>query len=129
MKINHFEDLEVWKLSIEVTKEIYSITGNKPFAKDFGLKDQIRRATVSISSNIAEGFEKNNNNEFIRYLKISKGSAGEVRSQLYIARMLNYISEEEFGKINESVHMLSNQIGKFMSYLENKRKNREFLTR
>lgn len=129
MKINHFEDLEVWKLSIEVTKEIYSITGNKSFAKDFGLKDQIRRATVSISSNIAEGFEKNNNNEFIRYLKISKGSAGEVRSQLYIARMLNYISEEEFGKINESVHMLSNQIGKFMSYLENKRKNREFLTR
>ena len=85
MKILKFEDLSIWKLSLRLTKEVYDLTAKKEFFADFGLKNQLRRAVVSISSNVVEGFEKNNNNEFIRYLKIAKGSVGEVRNQLYIA--------------------------------------------
>ncbi|MFA5985764.1 MAG: four helix bundle protein [Parcubacteria group bacterium] len=79
MKINKFEELNIWKESLTLTKEIYETTARGFFVKDRGLQDQIRRAIVSISSNIVEGFEKNNNNEFVRFLKISKGSLGEVR--------------------------------------------------
>jgi four helix bundle protein len=129
MKIQRFEDLKIWKLSLKITKDIYDLTNKKEFSKDFSLKDQIRRAIISISSNIVEGFEKNNNNEFIRFLKIAKGSVGEVRNQLYIALAVNYISEQEFDKINKELEDLANQIGGFIVYLENKRKNKEFLTR
>lgn len=129
MKITKFEDLSIWKLSISITKDIYDISSNKEFSKDFGLRDQIRRSIVSVSSNIVEGFEKNNNNEFIRYLKIAKGSAGETRNQLYIAMTINYIIEEDYKRINKSLLTLSDQIGKFITYLVNKRKNKEFLTR
>lgn len=74
MKINKFEDLEIWKLSLKITKIIYDLTAKREFSRDFGLRDQIRRAIISVSSNVVEGFEKNNNNEFIRFLKIAKGS-------------------------------------------------------
>ena len=107
MRIVKFEDLTIWKLSLRITKLIYDISANKYFVRDFGLKDQIRRAVVSISSNIVEGFEKNNNNEFIRYLKISKGSIGEVRNQLFIAKEVNYISPIEFNLINNLLLDLS----------------------
>lgn len=126
MKINSFEDLEIWKVSLDLVKKIYYLTSNGPFSKDFVLRDQIRRAVISINSNIVEGFEKNNNNELIRFLKISKGSTGEVRAQLIIARTISYISDEDYDKLNNIVMSLSNQIGKFISYLETKRKNREF---
>lgn len=114
MTIIRFEDLEIWKSSIEIAKLIYELTKKEKFSRDFGLKEQIQRAAVSISSNIVEGFEKNNNNEFARFLKIAKGSAGEVRNQLYIALSLNYISENEFNKLNEELLKLSRQIGKFI---------------
>lgn len=117
MKIKRFEDLQIWRLSLKLTKEIYDLTAMNKFAKDFGLRDQIRRAVVSISSNMVEGFEKNNNNELIRYLKISKGSVGEVRNQLYIALAINYINQSEFDKINKEFDILASQIGKFISYL------------
>ena len=122
MRINKFEDLNIWKLSLKITKLIYDISANKYFIKDFGLKDQIRRAAVSISSNIVEGFEKNNNNEFIRYLKIAKGSIGEVRNQLFISKEVNYISIIEFNNINKLLLDLANQTGSFISYLEKTRK-------
>jgi four helix bundle protein len=122
MKIVKFEDLSIWKLSIRITKLIYDISSNSKFSKDFGLKDQIRRAAISISSNIVEGFEKNNNNEFIRYLKISKGSVGEVRNQLFISKKINYITVEEFNQINNLLVDLANQIGSFISYLNKTRK-------
>lgn len=122
MRIIKFEDLNIWKLSLKITKLIYDISANKYFIKDFGLKDQIRRAVVSISSNIVEGFEKNNNNEFIRYLKISKGSLGEVRNQLFIAKEIDYISLLEFNSINNLLLDLANQTGSFISYLEKTRK-------
>ena len=96
--IKKFEDLKVWKLSLEITKEIYDLSFKPNFKNDFSLRDQIRRAVISISSNIVEGFEKNNNNEFVRFLKISKGSVGEVRNQLYIALSIGYISQNEFDK-------------------------------
>ncbi len=129
MKITKFEELKIWQLSLKITKEIYDLTALGPFAKDFGLRDQVRRAVVSISSNIVEGFEKNNNNEFIRYLKISKGSAGEVRNQLYIALAVQYISQIQFEKINNEMEDLANQIGAFITYLQKKRSNNEFTTR
>src|SRR5260221_14703006 len=100
MTIRHFEDLEIWKLSLLMAKEIYNLTLKNDFAKDYGLRDQIRRAVVSVSSNIAEGFERNNNNEFIYFLKIAKGSNGEVRSQIYIAQYVGYISEDELNTFN-----------------------------
>ena len=127
MKITRFEELGIWKLSLKITKEIYDLTSKKEFSKDFGLRDQIRRAIISVSSNIVEGFEKNNNNEFIRFLKMSKGSIGEVRNQLHIALAVKYITQIEFDHIYEETETLSKQIGGFIVYLETKRKSREFL--
>ncbi len=129
MKILRFEDLEIWKMSLRITKEIYDLSAKREFSKDYGLRDQIRRAIISVSSNIVEGFEKNNNNEFIRFLKIAKGSTGEVRNQLYIALTVGYISKEEFEEMNQELLELAAQIGKFIAYLEKKRKNKEFITR
>jgi four helix bundle protein len=122
MKITSFEELNIWKKSIEITKQIYKFTQTRPFIFDHALTDQIRRASISISSNIVEGFERNNNNEFIYFLRISKGSLGEVRNQVIIAREIGYISEKNFTVLNEKLKYLSNQIGTFISYLQTKRK-------
>ena len=116
--IKRFEDLEAWKVSREITKTIYTITSNEKFFRDFGLRDQIRRASVSVMSNIAEGFERDGNKEFLNFLSIAKGSSGEVRSQLYVALDQNYISENEFdltyGRSVENSRILSGLI----SYLK-----------
>lgn len=127
MKIERFEDFGIWKESLMLAKEIYSISSRGTFARDFGLRDQIRRAIISVSSNIVEGFERNNNNEFIRFLRIAKGSAGEVRSQLYVSVELGYITQQEFQKMNISFENLGKQIGGFINYLEKKRSDREFI--
>ena len=120
MKIIKFEDLEIWKSALTCTKLVYDLTSKRDFSKDFGLRDQIRRAVISISSNIVEGFEKRNNNEFRRYLKIAKGSAGEVRNQLYIALSIGYIDKKEFDQVNNLLLKLASQIGAFLNYLEKK---------
>jgi len=122
MRINNFKDLKIWRLALLITKEIYDLSSKKEFGRDFGLRDQIRRAIVSVSSNIVEGFEKNNNNEFIRYLKIAKGSIGEVRNQLEVAHVVSYITKEELGKTDEKLLDLAAQIGGFIKYLEAKRR-------
>jgi len=129
MKINKFEDLDIWKLSLVITKEIYDLSSQPGFSKDFELKNQIRRAVISISSNIVEGFERNNNNEFIRFLKISKGSCGEVKNQLYIALTIKYMGQAEFDNINNKIDNLLNQIGKFITYLIDKRRKGEFINK
>jgi four helix bundle protein len=126
MKINKFEDLEIWKESLIITRNVYDLLAKKEFNLEFELKNQIKRATISISSNIVEGFEKNNNNEFIRFLKISKGSVGEVRNQIYIAFNVNKIGKQDFDFINESLTSLSNKIGSLIMYLEDERKQGHF---
>jgi four helix bundle protein len=92
--IMRFEEIEAWQTARELTKLIYAVTDEGRISRDFGLKDQIRRASVSVMSNIAEGFESQTQALFIRYLGIAKASAGEVRSQLYVTRDLNYLTEE-----------------------------------
>ncbi len=94
--IRRFEDLDAWRIARELTREIYRVTSTDRFSRDFGLKDQIRKASVSIMSNIAEGFERDGNREFCNFLSISKGSAGEVRAQLYVALDQGYIPRDEF---------------------------------
>lgn len=93
---NTFEEIDAWQKSRELTKQIYAMTSKGSFARDYGLKDQIRRASVSIMSNIAEGFERSGTGEFAQFLAIAKGSAGEVRSQLYVALDQNYLPKDEF---------------------------------
>lgn len=127
MKIHKFEELQIWQDAIGITKLIYDVSATSKFSRDFGLRDQIRRAVVSITSNIVEGFEKNNNNEFIRFLRIAKGSAGEVRNQLHIALSVSYITQEEFDTLAAQLEKLSNQMGAFISYLSNKRAEGQFL--
>jgi len=122
MRINNFKDLKIWRLALLITKEIYDLSSKKEFGRDFGLRDQIRRAIVSVSSNIVEGFEKNNNNEFIRYLKITKGSIGEVRNQLEIAHIVGYITKDELSNTDEKLLDLAAQTGGFIKYLETKRR-------
>jgi four helix bundle protein len=122
MQITNFKDLEVWKEALYITKEIYDVTSQTKFSKDYGLRDQIQRAVVSISSNIVEGFEKNNNNEFSRYLRIAKGSAGEVRNQLEIAHIIGYISSKQLQELDDKLVLLAKRIGSLLSYLQNIRK-------
>ena len=95
MKAARFEDLEVWRRSKDLTVSIYRLTSVGAFARDFGLRDQIRRAAVSAMSNIAEGFDRYSVAEFQRFLSIARASASEVRSQLHLARDLEYASEAE----------------------------------
>ncbi len=127
MKIKKFEELPIWKLALKLTREIYDLTSQSKFSKDFVLRDQIRRAIISTSSNIVEGFEKNNNNEFIRFLKIAKGSVGEVRNHLFISLAVSYISQEQFNKTNQELEDLANQIGGLISYLEKCRSQGKFI--
>ena len=89
-----FEDMQVWQKACRLVCEVYEVTREGEFARDFGLRDQIRRAAVSIPSNIAEGFEQDSDKVFSRSLKIAKGSSGELRTQLYIAAKLKYVTGE-----------------------------------
>jgi four helix bundle protein len=91
-----FEDIEAWKKARVLTKTIYSLTATGKFYRDIGLREQIRRASVSVMSNIAEGFNRRGRKEFIQFLSIAKGSVGEVQSQLYVALDMEYITEEAF---------------------------------
>ena len=98
-KIEKFEDFIAWQKARQLTREIYKITNLDRFAKDFGLKDQIRRAAVSIMSNIAEGFERGRASEFHQFLSIAKGSCAEVRSQLYVALDAEYLNQQQFSRL------------------------------
>ena len=116
-KIERFEDIESWKKSRELAKSVYRITLNQPFARDFGLRDQIRRASVSILSNIAEGFERDGDKEFVQFLSLAKGSCGEVRAQLYVALDQQYIAAEEFSSLSASATEISRMLSGFIKYL------------
>ena len=116
-KIEKFEDIESWKLAREIARLIYEVSGREKFSRDFALVNQIRRASVSVLSNIAEGFERGGNKEFIQFLVIAKGSCGEVRSQLYIALDQKYIEENEFREISNKLTEASRLISGLMKYL------------
>lgn len=116
--ITRFEDIEAWKTAQELTFIIYSLTKNKGFAKDFGLKDQIRRAAVSAMSNIAEGFESKTDKIFSRYIAIAKASTAEVRSQLYVALKEGYICQEEFDSAYKCGDKAARQSHQLMKYLD-----------
>jgi len=116
-KIERFEDLISWQKARELNRLIYQVSRNGTFAKDFGLRDQMRRASVSIMTNIAEGFERGGDKEFIQFLSNAKGSCGEVRCQLYAALDENYLSEAEFNQLEERCLEVSRLISGFMTYL------------
>jgi len=116
--IEQVEDIEAWQKARILVNDIYSITSTGPFERDFGLRDQIRRASISIISNIAEGFERGGNKEFIQFLYIAKGSCGEVRTQLYVARGQNYIAEEQFSALSEQTLRISRMLAGFITYLK-----------
>lgn len=116
--ITRFEDINAWQTSRELTRMVYALTEQGKFAKDFGLRNQIQRASVSVMSNIAEGFESRTQAQFLEYLGRSKASAGEVRCQLYIALDLGYLSGEQFKKVFDLADKSSRQIARFMDYLE-----------
>ena len=117
MKIIRFEDIKAWKEARILTKMVYEITKKAAFAKDFGLKDQIRRAAISIMSNIAEGFTSHSKASFIKFLIYARGSSSEVKSQLYIALDQNYIKQEEFNKLYEQASKTARLINGFIRYL------------
>ncbi|MFK5958258.1 MAG: four helix bundle protein [Lutibacter sp.] len=118
-KLNSFEEIIAWQKARELNSIIYAITNtNNSFSKDYGLRDQIRRASVSISSNIAEGFERETTKEFIWFLYIAKASAGEFRSQLYLAFDLDYISKNQFEEIKLKINEISKLLSGFIKYLK-----------
>lgn len=116
-KIERFEDMECWKKARELTKLVYAISSDNKFSRDFGLRDQLRRASVSILSNIAEGFERDGDKEFAQFLALAKGSCGEIRAQLYVALDQRYITEEEFKTLTRQATEISRMISGLMKYL------------
>ena len=116
-KFSRIEEINVWQDGCRLAIEVYKITRFGKLAKDFGLRDQIRRSAVSIASNIAEGFERQSNKEFIRFLYIAKGSAGELRTQIYIIYQLRYISKDSYIKILDACKLISKKISRLISYL------------
>lgn len=120
-KVERFEDLIAWQKARQLTVEIYQITAHGEFAKDFGLRDQIRRAAVSAMSNIAEGFDRASRSEFHQYLVIAKASCAEVRSQLYVALDVGYIDQEKFDTVNSNTCELSKIIGGLRAAVQKQR--------
>jgi four helix bundle protein len=112
-----FEDIEAWKKARELTKRIYRTAKIGEFAKDFGLRNQICRAAVSIMSNIAEGYDRSGKGEFIQFLATAKGSAAEVRSQLYVALDQSYVNEDDFRELSLLAEETARIIGGLMKYL------------
>ena len=115
--INCFEDLEIWQKARLICQEVYRLTKNELFRKDFSLIDQVKRSSGSVMDNIAEGFEREGNKEFKYFLSVAKGSAGETRSQLYRALDQGYISNEEFEILKKMLLEESVKIKHFMNYL------------
>ena len=116
-KIERFEDIIAWQKARALTRDIYAVTRIGDFARDYGLHDQSQRASVSAMSNIAEGFERGGDKEFLQFLSHSKGSCSEVRSQLYVALDQNYINQSIFETLNGKAIETSRLISGFMGYL------------
>ncbi|MFC4740308.1 four helix bundle protein [Flavobacterium ponti] len=118
-KIDKFEDIEIWNKSREICSDIEYLFENTNLGKRFSMKDQMDRSSGSIMDNIAEGFERNGNREFINFLSYSKGSCGELKSQLYRALDKKLISQIQFDEVSVKIELVKNKIGAFMKYLNN----------
>ena len=116
--ITRFEEIEAWKAARQLTNMVYALSNKEGFNRDFGLRDQIRRASISVMSNIAEGFESRTDVQFINFLGMARASAGEVRAQLYIALDQKYITDNQFKEAYTLAEKCARQIAKFMTYLE-----------
>jgi four helix bundle protein len=116
-KFGKFEEIQAWQRAYEVTLAVYKITSGGSFSKDFGLRDQIRRASVSIMANIAEGHGRRTNSEFANFLNLSRGSAAEVQSHLYIAHGLNYVSKPDFDELYQKLTEISRMTLSLAQYL------------
>ncbi len=117
MKIQRFEEIEAWQLARELTRQIYKTTQQGNFLRDFGLKDQIQRASGSIMHNIAEGFDGGSNKEFIKFLRYSQRSCSEVQSELYIALDQQYIAPDQFHQLYDLAAHAHSKIGALIAYL------------
>jgi four helix bundle protein len=117
-RIERFEDIRAWQKARELVKSIYQITGKEDFARDYSLKDQIRRASISVMSNIAEGFSRQTDREFIQFLHVAKGSASEVQSQLHLACDLEYISQATLKELYELSEETIRLVSGFVRYLK-----------
>ena len=120
--VKRFEDFEIWQTAREITRRIYALTRQKEFSRDFGLVGQIQRASVSIMNNFAEGYESQTKNVFIRHLRIAKGSAGEVRSLLYVTLDQRYVTKSEFEPLLELIQKTSRQLSALITYLSGREK-------
>jgi four helix bundle protein len=117
MSIRRFEEIEGWQLARELTRQVYAVAMRGAFAKDFGLRDQITRASGSSMHNIAEGFDGGSNAEFVKFLRYAQRSCSEVQSQLYIALDQAYISHEEFETLYSQAALTQSKVGGFIRYL------------
>ncbi|MBI3938381.1 MAG: four helix bundle protein [Betaproteobacteria bacterium] len=115
----NFEDIESWQIARRLANEIYVISGRGKFSKDFVLRDQMRRASISVLSNIAEGFERGGNAEFIQFLSVAKGSVGEIRAQTYVALDCQYMDQAQFERIHAMATELSRKLAALIAYLRN----------
>lgn len=118
-RINAFEDIQVWRDARRLVSDIYRMTEVPPLSRDYGLKDQLRRSSISVMANIAEGFERNGSREFIQFLSLAKGSAGELRSHLYIASDLGAISGTDQEQLKKQVVSISRQLSGLIKYVLN----------
>ncbi len=121
--ITRFEDIEAWQTARELTRQIYELTRSGEFARDFGLRDQMRRSSVSIMSNIAERFESRTQTLFKEFLGRAKASAGELRAQVYIAKNIKYLNQDRFSQLFDLCDKCSRQISRLMIYLANQPKS------
>jgi len=119
--ITRFEDIQAWQTARVLTQALYRLSNQGSFARDFGLRDQMRRAAVSILSNVAEGFESQTQAQFIRYLGFAKASAGELRAQLYVALDAGYLDRRQFDQLYDQADKCSRQLSNFIAYLKGMR--------
>ena len=118
-RFERFEDIEAWQRARQLARQVYAATRTGQFSRDFGLRDQIQRAAVSVMANIAEGFERGSDREFLQFLSVAKASCAEVRSHLYVALDLGYIDEATFQVlVGESIG-ISRLLAGLMKYLQN----------
>ncbi|MEM9118716.1 MAG: four helix bundle protein [Cyanobacteria bacterium P01_F01_bin.56] len=118
-RVERFEDLRVWQQGIELVKQIYRLTREGALSKDFGLRDQLQRASVSIPTNIAEGFERSSRKEYVHFLNIAKGSTGEVRSLLRVALEIDYINATQHHTLHKQALDLSRMLATQIRTLKN----------